>query len=587
MSGIIPRPFIDELLNRTDIVEFIDSHLPLKKQGSSYTACCPFHHEKTPSFNVITKKQFYHCFGCGVSGNAISFAMAYLHQSFPDAIETLAARAGMTVPREGNAQKHQQSQSLYQLLDQVSLFYQQQLKAPEATEANHYLKQRGISAEVATRFQLGFSPAGWHTLEAVFRSKTQELIASGMLIQRDDGKIYDRYRQRIMYPIHDRHGRIIAFGGRTIDANQKPKYLNSPETAIFQKSRELYGLHQIISEQSPAKNILIVEGYMDVIALAQYGIHNAVAALGTATSSYHIQLLSKHTQTIIFCFDGDAAGKQAAWRAVESSLPHLNAGLDASFIFLPDGHDPDSLVREEGAEAFLKRLQQAMPLNQFFFNTLMQPIDISTLSGKSQLINVIKPYLLKMNEGPYQQLIMNELARLTRIDTDRLTQLANAQLDTKPSESIQAIQRTPARIAAALLLQHPHIYHENLDVFTSELMNAIQHDTLKQILSHIAQTPTINTGILLEAFRDSPEFDGLSKLAAWDHQVPEQALTHECLDTLIFLAKQEQENKIRELIAKSRQLGLDEEERIALQRMLRQRHVPIVNKASTQGKIIL
>ena len=581
MSGIIPRPFIDELLNRTDIVEFIDSHLPLKKQGSSFTACCPFHHEKTPSFNVIAKKQFYHCFGCGVSGNAISFAMSYLHQSFPAAIETLAARVGMVVPREGNPQKHQQSQSLYQLLDKVSVFYQQQLKKPEAHEAINYLKQRGINDKIATRFQLGFSPAGWHTLEAVFQSKTQDMIASGMLIQRDDGKIYDRYRQRIMYPIHDRHGRIIGFGGRSIDLDQKPKYINSPETAIFQKSRELYGLHQIISEQSSVKNILIVEGYMDVIALAQHGINNAVATLGTATSTYHIQLLSKHTQQLIFCFDGDAAGKQAAWRALEGSLPLLNTGLDASFIFLPDGHDPDSLVREEGPEQFLKRINHATPLNQFFFATLTQSIDTSTLSGKSQLINVIKPYLLKINEGAYQQLILNELARLTRIDTDRLSQLAAAQPDKKTHESMQAIQRTPARIAVALLLQNPNIYHENLDIFTGSLIECQQQTTLKKILTHIAQTPTINTGILLEAFRDSPEFDALSKLAAWDHQVPEKALTHECLDTVVFLAKQEQENKIQELIKKSRQQGLEEEERLSLQRMLRQRHEPI-NKASTE-----
>lgn len=583
MSGIIPRPFIDELLNRIDIVEFIDSLLPLKKQGSSFTACCPFHHEKTPSFNVIAKKQFYHCFGCGASGNAISFAMSYLHQNFPEAIETLAARVGMTVPREGNLQKHQQSQNLYQLLDKVAAYYQQQLKKTEAHEAIDYLKQREINDETITRFQLGFSPAGWHTLESVFKSKTQELITSGMLIQRDDGKIYDRYRQRIMYPIHDRHGRMIGFGGRSIHADQKPKYLNSPETAIFQKSRELYGLHQIIKTQSPVKNILIVEGYMDVIALAQHGILNAVATLGTATSTYHIQLLSKHTQQLIFCFDGDAAGKQAAWRALESSLPHLNSGLDASFIFLPDGHDPDSLVREEGPDKFLQRIQEAMPLNQFFFTTLTLSIDISTLSGKSQLINLIKPYLLKMNEGPYQQLILNELARLTRIDTDRLSQLAATQQPAQVSQApAQATIRTPIRIAVALLLQYPNIYHENAHIFTDTLIDGLQQSTLKKILTHISKAPNINTGILLESFRDSAEFDALTQLAAWDHQVPEQALTHECLDTVIFLAKQEQEHKIQELIKKSRQQGLEQEERLSLQKMLRQRHKPMAHKTLTE-----
>ena len=334
-QGLIPQPFIDELLNRTDIVEFIDSYVPLKKRGTSHIACCPFHNEKNPSFNVVAKKQFYHCFGCGASGNVISFAMGYLHQSFPDAIETLATRAGLAVPRDRHPEKHSHSLNLYQLLDRVSTFYQQTLKS-SGQVAIDYLKQRHVSGEVAKLYQLGFAPSGWQTLEAQFRPNKQELIATGMLIQKDDGKTYDRYRQRIMFPIHDRHGKIIGFGGRAIEADQKPKYLNSPETVIFQKNRELYGLHQILQQQNNVKNVLIVEGYMDVIALAQHGIMNAVATLGTATSAYHIQLLSKHTKQLVFCFDGDAAGRQAAWRALDNSLPQLNAGLDASFIFLPE-----------------------------------------------------------------------------------------------------------------------------------------------------------------------------------------------------------------------------------------------------------
>lgn len=581
MSGIIPRPFIDELLNRIDIVEFIDSHLPLKKQGNSFVACCPFHTEKTPSFNVIAKKQFYHCFGCGASGNAISFGMAYLHQSFPDIIETLAARAGMQVPREGNAQKHHQSPHLYQLLEKVSLFYQQQLKT-NGQEATSYIKQRGINDETAVRFQLGYAPPGWHTLEINFKSNVPDLIASGMLIQRDDGKTYDRYRQRITYPIHDRHGRIIGFGGRSIDTEQKPKYLNSPETTIFQKGRELYGLHQLLTGHSPINNILIVEGYMDVIALAQHGITNAVATLGTATSAYHIQLLSKHTQQLIFCFDGDAAGKKAAWRALENGLPYLNSGLDASFIFLPEGHDPDSLVREEGPSRFLERVNSAVPFNKFFFSTLMQPIDITSLAGKSQLVNAIKPYLIKMNEGPYQQLILNELARLTRIEPHRLSQLAGTQLDEKPQEPGQTIQRTPVRIAVALLLQNPEIYQKNSKILTNELIESLQHNTLKKLLQHITQNPTVNTGVLIEAFRDTPEFDSLTKLAAWEHNVPDGALAREFIDTLIFLAKQEQENKIQQLITKSRQQGLVEQERLDLQEMLKQRHQVVVHSTLTE-----
>lgn len=571
MSGIIPRPFIDELLNRTDIVEFIDSHVSLKKQGTSFVACCPFHNEKTPSFNVIPKKQFYHCFGCGASGNAISFAIDYLHQSFPESIETLASRLGMQVPREGNPQKYQQSQSLYQLLDKVSEYYQQQLKT-HGGEAIQYLKGRGINGEIAKRYQIGYAPAGWHTLEPVFKSHSNDLIAAGMLITRDDGKTYDRYRHRIIYPIHDRHGRIIGFGGRAIDPTQKPKYLNSPETTIFQKGRELYGLHQVISSHNTIANILIVEGYMDVIALAQFGITNAVATLGTATSSYHIQLLNKHTNRLVFCFDGDAAGKKAAWRALENSLVHLNAGLDVSFIFLPDGHDPDSLVREEGEKLFLDRLNHGIPLNQFFFDTLTKTIDTTTLAGKSLLINNVKPYFLKMNDGPYKQLMLDELARLTRIDSHRLSQLTALKPTDNILEQDKTIRRSPERVAIALLLQNPEIARNKDHSITAEMINNLQQPTLKKLLELITPNTEINTGSLFEAFRDTPEFNALTRLAAWDHQVPDEALSREFFDIVLFLSRQDQENKIQNLLTKARNEGLEEEERIMLQEMLKNRH---------------
>lgn len=580
MSGMIPRPFIDELLSRIDIVEFIDSHIPLKKQGTSFVACCPFHNEKTPSFNVIARKQFYHCFGCGASGNAISFAIDYLHQNFPEAIETLAARAGMEVPREGAAQKTPHFHGLYQLLEKVTLFYQEQLKT-HGEKAILYLKQRGINGNIAKKFQIGYAPGGWHTLESTFKSNSLDLIASGMLVTRDDGKTHDRYRDRVMYPIHDRHGRIIGFGGRSIDPTQKPKYLNSPETPLFQKSRELYGLHQILSTNEPIAHIVIVEGYMDVIALAQFGVTNAVATLGTATSGYHIQLLSKHTKQLIFCFDGDEAGKKAAWRALESSLPHLNSGLDASFIFLPEGQDPDSLIREEGPELFLERLTKAMPLNQFFFNTLTQSIDTSTLAGKSLLINNIKPYLVKMSDGPYRQLIIDSLSRLTRIDTDRLNQLTASKSDEKLPEKHQPIQRSPARIAIAILLQNPDIYKHNASALTSNRINEVQHPILKRLLQVIAESRDINTGTLIEAFRESDEFNALSKLAVWDHQVPEHALSGEFLDTLLFLGKQAHESKIHELLTQSRNQGLSEEEQLTLQLLLKQRHHVVENHSST------
>lgn len=571
MSGLIPRPFIDDLLHRTDIVELIDSYVPLKKRGNSFLACCPFHNEKTPSFNVIAKKQFYHCFGCGASGNAISFIMNHLNQEFPEAIETLASRLGMTVPKEGGNEKQQQSLDLYKLLGLVNQYYQKMLKQ-EGGIAIKYLKSRGLSGEIAKLYQLGFAPEGWHQLEKAFPKNQRDLIATGMLIKNDDGKVYDRYRNRVMFPIHDRHGRIIGFGGRVLTADQKPKYLNSPETAIFQKSREVYGLHQILSTQKTIDYILVVEGYMDVIALAQHQIMNAVATLGTATSTFHIQLLAKYTKRIIFCFDGDNAGRQAAWRALESSLSHLNSGLEANFIFLPEGHDPDSLVRLEGKEQFLNRLTLAMPLHQFFFDTLGKNLNLHNPAGKTQLINLAKPYLQKMVEGSHKQLLIDDLARITHIENHRLNLLIQEALPSKLPEKTANIARSPMRIAIALLLQNPELYSQCQQHLNPSLLEDEEHHVLVKLIKQLAEHSEANTATLIESWRDHPYFESIAKLAAWDHQVPEQELVKEFLDTIYFLQKQNKENQIHQLIAKSRQQGLDEEERLKLQEMLRERH---------------
>ncbi|MDP3561514.1 MAG: DNA primase [Legionellaceae bacterium] len=574
MQGLIPRSFIDELLNRTDIVEFIDSYVPLKKRGTSHLACCPFHNEKTPSFNVIPKKQFYHCFGCGASGNAISFAINYLQQPFPEAIETLAARVGMSVPREQNSKHTTQSVSLYQLLQRVAQYYQKTLKL-SGQEAITYLKQRGVSGEIARQYQIGYAPPGWHTLESQFKQNKAELLTTGMLIQKEDGKVYDRYRHRIIYPIHDRHGRIIGFGGRSLDNQQKPKYLNSPETVLFQKNRELYGLHQIIQQKINASSILVVEGYMDVIALAQHGIGNAVATLGTATSTYHIQLLSKHTKQLMFCFDGDPAGRQAAWRALESSLPQLDSGLNAQFIFLPENQDPDSLVRQEGKSAFMERLAAAIPLHQFFFDTLMQDIDSSNLTGKSQLITAAKPYLIKMPDGPYKQLLINELARITRIENHRIIQLITEKITNQPPNEViekKEITRTPIHIVIALLLQHPEIYTSDLNALNGVVVIDPKQRILQKIMQQLDQNPSVNTAALVESWRDTSAFEMINTLAAWNHQVPEHALVNEWKEIMLFILKQTQENKIQILIEKSRNIGLTETERLDLQALLKERH---------------
>lgn len=571
MSGLIPQPFIDDLLQRTDLVELIDSYVPLKKRGNSHVACCPFHNEKSPSFNVVAKKQFYHCFGCGASGNAISFVMNYFNQGFVDAIETLATRIGLIIPREKQTEKDNTSRDLYKLLAAVSLYYRKKLKH-EGQVAISYLRERGLSGEIAKLYQLGFATEGWHHLEKAFPRNQRELIATGMLIKNEEGKIYDRYRNRIMFPIHDRHGRIIGFGGRVLDSEQKPKYLNSPETVIFQKSRELYGLHQILSQQKSIDYIIIVEGYMDVIALAQHEIMNAVATLGTATSTYHIQLLAKHTKSLIFCFDGDNAGKQAAWRGLESSLPHLNLGLDVGFMFLPDGHDPDSLVRKEGKENFLNRIKQAISLNRFFFDSLAKDLNLLRPAGKTQLINLVKPFLQKMSEGSYKQILIEDLARLTHIEPHRLNQLITDQSKALSPEPIMALTRTPMRIAVALLLQHPEIYMHIMSQMNLELFDTQEHEILLQLLNQLASNPKANTATLIEAWRNHPYFDFINKLAAWDHQVPEPELIKEFIDIMFFLQKQNRELTIRQLINKSRQHGLNELEKMRLQEMLKERH---------------
>jgi len=576
MTGLIPRSFIDEVLNKTDIVELIDIYIPLKKRGHNYIACCPFHNEKTPSFNVSAKKQFYHCFGCSASGNAISFVMKYINKDFPGAIETLAERLSLTVPHEGRQEKSKRSPHLTTLLQNVAQFYQHTLQT-SSHMAREYLQKRGLSADVIRLFALGYAPDSWHALETQFKNQQAELIESGMLIQKDDLKTYDRYRQRLMFPIHNKHGKVIGFGGRVIDNQQQPKYINSPETVLFQKSHELYGLYQLLQCNDRPNNIIVVEGYLDVIALAQYGINNSVATLGTATSSYHIQLLSKYTKELIFCFDGDLAGRKAAWRALESALPHINLGLNINFIFLPEEHDPDSLIRQDGAAGFLNRLKQATPLHTFLLDTITTTIDCGNLAGKSQLIHASKPYLETIGEGPYKQLLIDELARLTRIEAHRINQLLKQKVSDLP-QGQTTITRTPLRIAIALLLQHPNLYTICAAYLFPKHLDDKHHVILKTLLQQVAEDPTRNTAVLVELWRSSPFFDIIVKLATWDHQVPEHKLVNEFIDTICFLGKQYHERKIKELISKARSPGgLTAEDRLQLQTMLKKRHMSMVS----------
>lgn len=575
MSGLIPQAFLDSLLERTDIVELIDGYLPLRKQGASFVACCPFHHEKSPSFNVIPKKQFYHCFGCGASGNAIGFIMQHVHVGFPEAVELLASRLGLEVPREASSslQVKKTRPDLYGLLSQVSQFYHQQLK--QNAEAQAYIQQRGLNEEVIVLFQLGYAPSAWHTLAHQFKGTDKDLIVTGMLIQKEDSQqTYDRYRHRLIFPIHDRQGRVVGFGGRALESDQKPKYLNSPETPLFHKSRELYGLYQVLTtcQEKEIEQILVVEGYMDVIALTQHGIKFAVATLGTATTPSHLQLLNKYTKHIVFCFDGDEAGRKAAWRALENSLSMLNAGLALSFAFLPDSHDPDSYVREFGQEKFLTLMAHAIPLNQFFLDTLAAKVPLQTVSGKSQLIQLSLPYLQQVPDGAYKTLLMDALSRLTRIDRDRIQHFMTGQAAPLAKTSSQVITRSPLRLAIALLLQYPERFVNHLPDIALSVDEEPGIEVLQGLLVSLKAMKHPTTAILVEQWRETSWFDAIQKLSCWDHQVPEVCIEQEFNDLIVFLNKQNVEKQVELYLTKSRSSGLTVEERTQLQQLLKMRH---------------
>ncbi|KRW58806.1 DNA primase [Pseudomonas sp. TTU2014-080ASC] len=435
MAGLIPQSFIDDLLNRTDIVDVVSSRIQLKKAGKNYTACCPFHKEKTPSFSVSPDKQFYYCFGCGAGGNALGFIMDHDQLEFPEAIEDLAKRAGMEVPREErsrNSKPRQPTDSpLYPLLSAAAEYYKQALKHhPQRKAAVDYLKGRGLSGEIARDFSLGFAPPGWDNLRKHLGGdglQQKAMIDAGLLVENaESGKQYDRFRDRIMFPIRDSRGRVIAFGGRVL-GDEKPKYLNSPETPVFHKGQELYGLFEARKHNRNLDEIMVVEGYMDVIALAQQGLRNAVATLGTATSEEHLKRLFRLVPSVLFCFDGDTAGRNAAWRALEATLPNLQDGRRARFLFLPDGEDPDTLVRQEGTDAFRARInQQAQPLADYFFQHLSEEADPSSLEGKAHLTTLAAPLIEKIPGNTLRALMRQRLSQITGLTAQALDELTPA-----------------------------------------------------------------------------------------------------------------------------------------------------------------
>ncbi len=566
MAGLIPSAFIDDLLTRVDVVDLIDSYLPLKKTGSNFVARCPFHTEKTPSFSVSRSKQFYHCFGCGASGNAIGFLMDYSHLNFVEAVEDLASFVGVDVPRDASAVTSltgkQDSEVIYAIQQQVAKFYVQQLRDSNKDDlAVQYFKSRGVSGEVARDFLLGYAPEQWRLLVNQF--DVGLLKQAGLVIEKDNGRIYDRFRGRIMFPIRDRRGRVLAFGARVLD-DGVPKYLNSPETPVFQKSNEVYGLYELLEKKGRPAQILLVEGYMDVIALAQFGIRNAVATLGTAPSRAHFDLLFRFTTEIVLCFDGDGAGLKAAWRAVEAGLPCLKDGRHIRVMLLPEKEDPDSLIRREGVNAFLARLDRASALSDYFFSRLSGVLDLGTLEGRAALMVKAKAYLDTLPSGYFKEMMISKLSE----------QVNHVAIDWKSedaSRSARAVKEkvTPARTANALLLQNPelaksHFLREGFDLS----LDSPGLNLLRKVLAAIEQNPGLTTGVLLESFRGEPEENQVLALVKMPVLVPESGLEVEFAGAVRRLVAQVVEADLAKLLKKEQAMGLSSDEKKKMLRFL-------------------
>ncbi|AIQ98457.1 DNA primase [Pluralibacter gergoviae] len=568
MAGRIPRVFINDLLARTDIVDLIDARVKLKKQGKNFHACCPFHNEKTPSFTVNGEKQFYHCFGCGAHGNAIDFLMNYDKLEFVETVEELAAMHNLEVPYEAGSgptqiERHQR-QNLYQLMEGLNAFYQQSLNQPNADPARQYLAKRGLSSEVISRFAIGYAPPGWDNVLKRFganRENKQSLIDAGMLVTNDQGRSYDRFRERVMFPIRDKRGRVIGFGGRVL-GDGMPKYLNSPETDIFHKGRQLYGLYEAQQAAAEPQRLLVVEGYMDVVALAQYDINYAVASLGTSTTADHIQLLFRVTHNVICCYDGDRAGRDAAWRALETALPYMTDGRQLRFMFLPDGEDPDTLVRKEGKAAFEARMEQAQPLSTFLFNSLLPQADLTSPDGKTQLAALSLPLITQI-PGETLRIQLRQILsnKIGIFDDTQLDRLIPKQAENGANRPAPQLKRTPMRILIGLLVQNPELAAVVPPLSGLDPKKQPGLGLFSELVNTCLSQPGLTTGQLLEQYRGTNEAATLEKLSVWT-DIRDENVEKMFTDTLNHILDSILELRQEELIARDRTHGLSNEERM-------------------------
>ena len=566
MAGRIPQHFIDDLLARADIVSVIDERVPLKKAGREYEACCPFHGEKTPSFKVSPNKQFYHCFGCGAHGTVLGFIMDYERLEFLEAIDMLAERCGVTIPDSGDVSADQpDTRPLYAILEEAAAFYRRQLKEhPEASEAIDYLKGRGLTGLIAKDFGLGYAPPGWDNLVKALGTdehRRELLKAAGLANERSGGGLYDRFRERVMFPILDRRGRHIGFGARVLGAEEGPKYLNSPESAVFHKGRELYGRSQLGGARptgARVDHVLVVEGYMDVVALAQHGIRNAVATLGTAATPEHLESLFRIAPDVVFCFDGDNAGRRAAWRALENGLPQMRDGRRARFMFLPDGEDPDSLVRSEGASAFRQRVQQASNLSDFLFERLCEELDLDSIEGRSRLQELGQPMLERLPDGAFRALAFSRLAELTGIASKESSKLSRRAAQNVPARTSVGTRKAGSlvRRAIVLLLNQPSIA---IGVAGTEALAALDRPgvpLLVELIELLRSHPHLTPDAIIERYREHALGRHLASLLAQPLHLEDglEQEFHDCIDSILSENDRERDtSRLRDLTAK----GLD------------------------------
>lgn len=578
MAGRVSQAFIDEVLNRTDIVELIDHYLPLKKAGHNYSCLCPFHSEKTPSFSVSPTKQFYHCFGCGASGNAVSFLMHYDNLEFLEALELLANQAGLSLPQDNTTQTPQVSHNLFEVVEDTRRFFQQQLN--QSASARDYLfQQRGLSQATIDHFQIGFAPNAWAHLIKYHRQKGRSLEGldkTGLIATSTQGHRYDRFRGRVMFPIRDRKGRAVGFGGRLlVDNDKQPKYLNSPETALFHKSHELYGLYEARQAKTQLSRLIVVEGYMDVVALAEFGITNSVATLGTAITANHLHRLLRTANAITICFDGDEAGQNAAWKAITTALPLLEDRHQVNIVLLPQQLDPDDYIKHYGREAFLETVEKGTTLADYLLNYFQDQYNLETVSGCANFAAAIMPYIHQINASLTHDLLIKHVAKLTGHDVDQLRKTHHPrtrqqQPKTNKTTSNSTIQQTPVRKAIALLVQHPGLVHEvTIDLPLADIPGL---NLLRQLIDLLQQTnQNWTTAHIIEHWRDDPAYQYLVRLAQADLLLSDNQLQQELQASLKRLQTLATQHRIDQLIQRSRTQSLTRDEQQELQQLLRQK----------------